>query len=170
MLLFIFDAFTLLICKKNVAIYALLRCKIFSLKIWLCKIFDKFHVCKQTNKYLKHWFMSLGLKWSLSNMILQPKSQRGGGAGGWSKLFWYTSHSKRQHEVIFERLVDLRRDIIDRDKWAHSHKILHVEYNSDQPTITREVQSHFNLKSTTWSGKHFYKYWKICEHCPSQVS
>ena len=43
--LLIFDAFTLLICKKNVAIYALLRCKIFSLKIWLCKIFDKFHVC-----------------------------------------------------------------------------------------------------------------------------
>ena len=43
--LLIFDAFTLLICKKNVAIYALLRCKIFSLKIWVCKIFDKFHVC-----------------------------------------------------------------------------------------------------------------------------
>ena len=35
--LLIFDAFTLLICEKNVAIYALLRCKIFSLKIWLCK-------------------------------------------------------------------------------------------------------------------------------------
>ena len=43
--LLIFDAFTLLIRKKNVAIYALLRCKIFSLKIWLCKMFDKFHVC-----------------------------------------------------------------------------------------------------------------------------
>ena len=40
----IFDAFMLLICKKNVAIYALLQCKIFSLKIWLCKFFDKFHV------------------------------------------------------------------------------------------------------------------------------
>ena len=76
--LLIFDAFTLLIREKNVANYALLRCKTFSLKIWLCKIFDKFHVCKQTNKYLKHWFMSLGLKWSLSNIILQPKSQRGG--------------------------------------------------------------------------------------------
>ena len=46
--LFIFDAFTLLIWKKNVAIYALLRCQIFSLKIWLCKIFDKFHVWYQT--------------------------------------------------------------------------------------------------------------------------
>ena len=43
--LLIFDAFTLLICKKNVAIYVLLRCQIFSLKSWLCKIFDKFHVC-----------------------------------------------------------------------------------------------------------------------------
>ena len=43
--LFIFDAFTLLIRKKTVANYALLRCKTFSLKIWVCKIFDKFHVC-----------------------------------------------------------------------------------------------------------------------------
>ena len=43
--LLIFDAFTLLIREKNVAIYALLRCKIFSLKIWLCKIFDKYHIC-----------------------------------------------------------------------------------------------------------------------------
>ena len=42
--LLIFDAFTLLIREKNVAIYALLRCKIFSLKIWVCKILDKFHV------------------------------------------------------------------------------------------------------------------------------
>ena len=40
--LLIFDAFTLLICKKNVAIYVLLRCKIFSLKIWLCKILTNF--------------------------------------------------------------------------------------------------------------------------------
>ena len=30
----IFDVFTLLICEKNVANYALLRCKIFGLKIW----------------------------------------------------------------------------------------------------------------------------------------
>ena len=42
--LFIFDAFTLLIREKTVANYALLRCKTFSLKIWVCKIFDKFHV------------------------------------------------------------------------------------------------------------------------------
>ena len=42
--LLIFDAFTLLICEKTVANYALLRCKTFSLKIWVCKIFDKFHV------------------------------------------------------------------------------------------------------------------------------
>ena len=33
--LFVFDAFTLLICEKTVANYALLRCKAFSLKIWL---------------------------------------------------------------------------------------------------------------------------------------
>ena len=41
--LLIFDAFTLLIPKKTVANYALLQCKTFSLKIWVCKIFDKFH-------------------------------------------------------------------------------------------------------------------------------
>ena len=45
--LLIFDAFTLLIREKTVANYALLRCKTFSLKIWVCKIFDKFHVCRQ---------------------------------------------------------------------------------------------------------------------------
>ena len=43
--LLIFDAFTLLIPEKTVANYALLRCNTFSLKIWVCKIFDKFHVC-----------------------------------------------------------------------------------------------------------------------------
>ena len=42
--LLIFDAFTMLICEKIVANYALLRYKTFSLKIWLCKFFDKFHV------------------------------------------------------------------------------------------------------------------------------
>ena len=44
--LLIFDAFTLLIYEKNVANCALLQCKNFSVKIWLCKIFDKFHVCR----------------------------------------------------------------------------------------------------------------------------
>ena len=43
--LLIFDAFTLLIPEKTVANYALLQCKTFNLKIWVCKIFDKFHVC-----------------------------------------------------------------------------------------------------------------------------
>ena len=47
--LFIFDAFTLLIREKTVANYALLRCKTFSLKIWVCKIFDKFHVWVTTD-------------------------------------------------------------------------------------------------------------------------
>ena len=45
--LLIFDAFTLLIPEKTVANYALLRCKTFTLKIWVCKIFDKFHVCER---------------------------------------------------------------------------------------------------------------------------
>ena len=29
---------------------------------------------------------------------------------------------------------------------TNEHKILNVEYNSNQTTITREVQSHFNLE------------------------
>ena len=41
----IFYAITLLIHEKNVANYALLRRKTFSLNIWLCKFFDKYHVC-----------------------------------------------------------------------------------------------------------------------------
>ena len=41
----IFGEFMLLICEKHIANYALLRCKTFSLKIWLCKILDKYHVC-----------------------------------------------------------------------------------------------------------------------------
>ena len=48
--LLIVDAFTLLIREKNVANYALLRCKTFSLKIWLCKILDKYHVCSKIFK------------------------------------------------------------------------------------------------------------------------
>ena len=47
--LLIFDAFTLLIREKTVANYALLRCKTFSLKIWVCKIFGKFHVTQTWN-------------------------------------------------------------------------------------------------------------------------
>ena len=47
--LLIFDAFMLLIHKKNVANYTLLRCKTLSLKIWLCKIFDKYHVWANIN-------------------------------------------------------------------------------------------------------------------------
>ena len=57
--LLIFDAFTLLICKKNVAIYALLRCKIFSLKIWLCEIFDKFHVWQKAQSFALSQFLSV---------------------------------------------------------------------------------------------------------------
>ena len=52
----IFDAFTLLIPEKTVANYALLRCKTF---IWVCKIFDKFHVCSRqssTDMYVIYIF------------------------------------------------------------------------------------------------------------------
>ena len=60
--LLIFDAFTLLICEENVAIYALLRCKIFSLKIWDLGILDKFHV----------WYSPTEMQeWSSQNAIYQ---------------------------------------------------------------------------------------------------
>ena len=32
--------------------YALLQCKTFSLKIWLCKILDKYHVCEDPTQQL----------------------------------------------------------------------------------------------------------------------
>ena len=59
--LLIFDAFTLLIPEKTVANYALLRCKTFSLKIWVCKIFDKFHVWVSGHLDLKaqQWWCTL---------------------------------------------------------------------------------------------------------------
>ena len=59
--------FTLLIREKNVANYALLQCKIFSWKIWLCKIFDKYHVCLQIWKgvtkhhHPHHWHDSCAI-------------------------------------------------------------------------------------------------------------
>ena len=53
-----FDAFTLLIPEKTVANYALLRCKTFSLKILVCKIFDKFHVCLSLTSMLSINFFS----------------------------------------------------------------------------------------------------------------
>ena len=58
--LFIFDAFTLLIREKTVANYALLRCKTFSPKIWVCKFFDKFHVCPEAKlyEYITYWLIS----------------------------------------------------------------------------------------------------------------
>ena len=64
--LLIFDAFTLLIREKTVTNYALLQCKTFSLKIWVCKIFDKFHVCSEGPKkhhYLKPCRNSFAVHW-----------------------------------------------------------------------------------------------------------
>ena len=46
---------TLLIREKTVANYALLKCKTFSLKIWVCKIFDKFHVCHKAQLLFRLW-------------------------------------------------------------------------------------------------------------------
>ena len=60
--LLIFDAFTLLIREKTVANYALLRCKTFSLKIWVCKIFDKFHVCSLLVSHSVDMTLSVGKK------------------------------------------------------------------------------------------------------------
>jgi len=52
--LLVFDAFTLLIRKKNVANYAFWRCKTFSLKIWLCNILDKYHFYGKRASKIQH--------------------------------------------------------------------------------------------------------------------
>ena len=52
--LFICDAFTLVICAKTVANYALLWCKTFSLKIWVCKIFEMKEHPREKQKKKKH--------------------------------------------------------------------------------------------------------------------
>ena len=60
--LLIFDVFTLSIREENVANYALLRCKTLSQKIWLCKFFDKYHVCETptTARFDNHWLLWSG--------------------------------------------------------------------------------------------------------------
>ena len=79
----IFDAFTLLIREKNVANYALLQCKFFSLKIWLCKIFDKFHVWSKTVQSIQNDPM-----WSRIVMwICGP---------GISEMYFFRFHCKRK--------------------------------------------------------------------------
>ena len=79
----IFDAYTLLICEKNVANYALLWCKTFSLKIWLCKILDKYHVWRQEVKrkpgcskvnYQQHKDSNKGI-WKRSSFLNEVKSE-----------------------------------------------------------------------------------------------
>ena len=62
--LLIFDAFMLLICEKNVANYAHLQCKTFSLIIWLCKVLDKYHVCLEQHTTFKYSMIN-----RLSNLI-----------------------------------------------------------------------------------------------------
>ena len=72
----IFDAFMLLICEKNVANYALLRCKTFILKIWLYKIFDKFHISflkkdMPLHQSIHHLAQKVNpyLRWRMSNFF-----------------------------------------------------------------------------------------------------
>ena len=75
----IFDAFTLSICeKKTVANYALLQCKTFSLKIWLCKILDKYHVCSKFTVHLiiGHRFIQDQFFCSLAKMNLKDVVKR----------------------------------------------------------------------------------------------
>ena len=76
--LLIFDIFTLLIRDKNVTNYALLRCKTFSLKIWLCKILDKYHVCSKFTVHLiiGHRFIQDQFFCSLAKMNLKDVVKR----------------------------------------------------------------------------------------------
>ena len=76
--LLIFDAFTLLICENKDANYALLQCKTFSLKIWLCKILDKYHVCSKFTVHLiiGHRFIQDQFFCSLAKMNLKDVVKR----------------------------------------------------------------------------------------------
>ena len=56
--LLIFDAFTLSIREKNVTNYALLWCKSFSLKIWLCKFFFT-NIMSDSNRILLYFRLSV---------------------------------------------------------------------------------------------------------------
>ena len=67
--LLIFDTFKLLIREKNIAKYAFLRCKTFSLKIWLCKILDKCHVCRKYATGIE--VMPLPIGYSFSDWIIE---------------------------------------------------------------------------------------------------
>ena len=58
----------LLICEKDVANYALLRCKTFSLKIWLCKTLDKYHVWENEGFGLNIFYL-FGLIWIGEDLV-----------------------------------------------------------------------------------------------------
>ena len=72
-----FDEFTLLICEKNVTNYALSRCKTFSLKNWLCKIFDKYHVWTYTGSSGQA-IVRAGTFWGVLNVLLSSPMQQWG--------------------------------------------------------------------------------------------
>ena len=122
----IFDAFTLLICETNVANYALLRCKIFSLKIWQWRILDKYHVCgdlfdetqldifanclmQQNLFYLEKaplliiqrsttWHFLQIIQWSTTYSFIT--STEGSGLDGHWPLFWQQRLRQRQKYQI----------------------------------------------------------------------
>ena len=139
--LLIFDAFTLLICEKNVVNYSLLRCKTFSLKIWVCKIFDKFHVWQQwqcagligtivfelTIKFVIFWHYFV----SVTNVA-----------------FWDPSHGKR---LLARKCVK-----ISIFAWT---KTLHLAENWIFICSRR-------VHSSQWHGpKYFYSFWDFLLYC-----
>ena len=67
-----FDAFTLLICEKNVTNHALLWYKTCSLKIWLCKILDKYHVWPDPDLFQDFW-LTLVRSWSRTFLFCSRK-------------------------------------------------------------------------------------------------
>ena len=107
--LLIFDAFTLLIREKNVENYALLQCKIFSLKIWQCKILDKYHVWTSSGSlnHLQSTCSSLKAFWQIQTYIhgffAGPWGARGSEAV-WGSCCWWCWWEKYSFEkpAIFE--------------------------------------------------------------------
>ena len=147
--LLIFDAFTLLIREKTVANYVLLRCKTFSRKIWVCKIFDKFHVCWNVN-YIHPWQtwqywieeiwpqmgkleVSTNKRCAWRNMRkhnVANQTKRGAAlvpGNPCSPLSWKLNHGGGQHEQEEDSLFDNKYP--EKDVSNIRHSIIHIQYS-----------------------------------------
>ena len=138
-----FDAFTLLIHEKNVANYALLRCKTFSLKIWLCKNFDKFNVCN--TKTDKRCWPKSGKRQQLA--IFYPRWCNSNAVN--RELIHHHYHSENHSVAIrtnFTTLWVINRVAI---RWSGSQKIIYQIPLSEGGVCMKHENVPFSLNQRT---------------------